>query len=98
MSLANGNVSIDGRSFSGGDIGILTAIDLPDGRTVGVIGGTGIIGMRAVERIPIFTSGAGLPDLMIVRLSIWEREFDGVIGAGFLHDGPLVWNDTAASP
>jgi poly(3-hydroxybutyrate) depolymerase len=98
MSLANGSVSIDGRSFSGGDIGVLTAIDLPDGRTIGVIGGTGINGMRAVERIPIFTSGAGLPDLMIVRSSIWEHEFDGVIGAGFLHDGPLVWNDKAAAP
>ncbi|HYE79127.1 MAG TPA: prolyl oligopeptidase family serine peptidase, partial [bacterium] len=50
---------------------------------VGVVGGTGIVGMRATERCPYFLAGVGYPDYILFGPSVLERGNAGVESAGF---------------
>ncbi len=51
--------------------------------SVGVIGGTGEVGMRLCDRMPIFVSGAGFPDLIAMRPSMLTNGTKGVAAAGY---------------
>lgn len=78
-----------GEKLEGGDVGVLLAVqrkpgDLIPGPTFGLIGGTGIAGMRAIERVPLFTSGAGIPEVFVVRAKVWNEGMPGVERAGVL--------------
>lgn len=53
------------------------------GRFVGVIGGGGLKGMRTTERLPIFTSGVGYTDWVIIDEDIAAKGYEGVLGAGY---------------
>ena len=57
------------------------------GALAGVIGGTGLRGMRATERLNYFTSGSGFPGTFIFRADMWRTGFDAVEAAG---NGPDV--------
>lgn len=50
---------------------------------VGVVGGTGPIGMRLVNRLPYFTSGVGMPDYFVFQPKMLTEGTAGVELAGF---------------
>lgn len=52
---------------------------------VGVIAGTGNPGMRTALRMPIFLSGAGFPDWLIVTPQVLQDPQAGPQGAGFFN-------------
>lgn len=68
---------------------------------VGVIGGTGIQGMRATDRLPLFVNGANFPDLLLFGAESLEAGNKGVRAAGYfgmtwgVDPGEIVWRDGA---
>lgn len=55
--------------------------------SVGVIAGTGAPGMRVSENVPIFLSGAGFPDWLVIGADMPSEATGGVRGGGFFaHD------------
>ncbi len=65
--------------------------------SVGAISGTGIVGMRLADRIPIFLSGAGFPDLLLLSPDSLSSGLLGVRAAGFFDNdwgvagGDIAW-------
>lgn len=53
---------------------------------VGIIGGTGVAGLRATDHLPIFLSGTGFPDWTILSPEVWSVGAGGIIGVGFFGD------------
>ena len=51
--------------------------------SVGVISGTGIVGMRLTDRIPIFLSGVGIPDCITLSPESLHEGVAGVKAAGY---------------
>jgi len=86
FNISRGSLAGFGDEITGDDIGFLLAVQSPDsqGCVYGFIGGTGIAGMHAIERAPIFRSGAGVPEVLIFRASTWTEGLPGVERAGTL--------------
>jgi pimeloyl-ACP methyl ester carboxylesterase len=69
--------------------------------TIGVIGGTGIQGMRATDRLPLFVNGANFPDLLLFGAESLKEGNKAVRAAGYfgmtwgLEPGEIVWRDGA---
>lgn len=68
---------------------------------VGVVGGTGIAGMRTTDRLPYFVNGTNFPDLLLFGTqSLSEGNQDvraaGYFGIGWtVEPGEIVWRDAA---
>lgn len=54
-----------------------------DKAMVGVISGSGPVGMRLTQRVPYFVSGVGVPDWIVIGAEAMEKGLPGVRGAGF---------------
>ncbi|MFM7149257.1 MAG: hypothetical protein ACKO23_05400 [Gemmataceae bacterium] len=86
------------RQETGADLAVLLAFPRPNSAvaTVGVVGGTGLHGLRLTDRIPYFASGAAFPDWTVL-------DGKGVRGAGFfgndwtLEHGESAWRGGPAS-
>jgi hypothetical protein len=64
------------------------------GPLVGVVGGTSAHGLRSLDRAPIFTSGVGFPDVLVVGADMLQRGADGIRTIGFYGpDGSLKSGD-----
>lgn len=75
-------VTLDGKTFSGGDIAALWLY--PHGsQMIGVIAPTGMKGARYLHRIPYFTSGVALPDWTITSAKTLKDGSKAVLGCGF---------------
>lgn len=94
--IARGRVEVGikdkAKSVLGDDFGVLAALPRKgmNGFEVGVVGGSGIRGMKATERLGYFSSGVGYPEVTILRSSIWKDGFTGVAGAGTTEK--MEWN------
>ena len=77
--VTRGAANAAGRKFEGDDLAcllVLPRVDvspLDESCEVGVVGGTGLRGMRATERLPYFSAGTGFPDSLVLRASVWSR-------------------------
>lgn len=66
---------------------------------VAAIGGTGLPGMRLTERLPLFTSGVGWPDCIVMDTEMLATGVAGVRAAGFfgtdwsVESGEFGWGD-----
>lgn len=66
--------------------------------SVGVIGGTDIVGMRLCDRVPVFTSGAAFPDVIVYGPEALLDGAKGVRLAGFFgNDWKVASGDWALS-
>jgi dienelactone hydrolase len=65
--------------------------------SVGVVAGSGLVGMRLTERLPYFVSGVAYPDWTIIGPEMLTTGIDGVRGTGFfgndwsLSSGEAAW-------
>lgn len=97
ISLLWDKVGVMGSSYRGEDVGA-TFVYPSGGRLVGVIGGTGPVGMRMMDRLPVFTSGTAYPDWAIYGPDCLEKGTKGILGAGFwgpdweFSRGNTVWD------
>jgi hypothetical protein len=94
-----GSASIGGRTTKGDNLGCLFARPRPgsDVASVGVVGGTGIKGMRLSDRLPFFISGIGYPDCVFLGPDALTKGLEGVKAAGFfgndwsVEHGEFAW-------
>ena len=96
-----GRVRIGDREISGSDLACLFCRPRRDSATayVGVVAGTGIVGMRLTDRAPYFVSGTGFPDLMVWTPDTLSRGAEGVRAAGFFgNDWSVTTGDMAFNP
>ncbi|HZU37423.1 MAG TPA: prolyl oligopeptidase family serine peptidase [Gemmataceae bacterium] len=101
LHLGHGQVRVAERTEKGDKLGCLFIRPRPDsGRAlVGVIGGTGLLGMRLTDRLPYFLSGVGYPDWLVLGPDTLTKGSAGVVGAGFfgpdwaIGDGDSAWRN-----
>lgn len=96
MRVYSGELWAHGRILRGPDLATLQLHRVQrNGILVALVGGTGIQGMRATDRIPYFLAGVGIPDLVILNAATWTKGTSGVMMAGTLDkaDGSptIVW-------
>jgi pimeloyl-ACP methyl ester carboxylesterase len=84
IQLRRGSVTVGSVTKTGNDLACLFLRPRPDSKTalVGVVGGTGLPGLRAVERLAYFSAGVAYPDWTIFTSTVFQSGLDGVVGAG----------------
>ncbi len=91
--------SADGaiRSFDGPDLACLfTYPRFGDTRSsVGVVAGTGLLGLQTCRQLPYFVSGTGYPDWTVFGSDVLQHGDAGVRAAGFFDATWSVGNDSA---
>lgn len=88
VRVSRGQVSVDGRRLREDILGVMFVWNRrgtqATGRPlVGVIGGTGPVGMRALDRKPVFVSGVGIPDVLVIGQDMLVRGAPGIRAMGF---------------
>jgi dienelactone hydrolase len=85
VQIGRGRATIGDREWKGGDLGGIFIYPKPHSSMalVGVVGGTGLAGMRLTERLPYFTSGVGYPDCIIFSADVLRVGDAGVKAAGY---------------
>jgi hypothetical protein len=94
-------VTIGGRVIVGEDLACLFVRPRPGSRRalVGVVAGSGAVGLRLTERLPYFLSGVGYPDCLVLGPDVLSVGTAGVRAAGFFgHDwgvdsGEFAWRN-----
>jgi predicted esterase len=97
-----GEVRVGNQKIAGDDLGILVIYPRPGSDTacVGVVGGTGITGMRLTDRRPYMHPGFAYPDLVIFSADQAYIDGDIVRAAGFfgldwsVERGEFVYKNT----
>lgn len=96
LRLRRGELHAGARQFKGEGYSVMFVY--PSARRLVVaIGGTGLTGMRATDRLPIFTSGVAYPDWTVFGPDTAEKGTKGILGAGFFgpewgfNDGDVAW-------
>lgn len=97
------SIRVGDRTLKGDNLSLLAIYPRPGSNvaSVGIIAGTGLAGCRTLDRLPIFLSGVGIPDWVVMSSSLSSQGAEGILGAGFL--GPTwqydasqcAWRDTA---
>jgi poly(3-hydroxybutyrate) depolymerase len=79
------SVTVNGKSVASAELACLFLRPKPGSETalVGVVGGTGVIGLRLTDRLPYFVSGVAYPDWTVFSPAVLRDGIGGVIGAGF---------------
>jgi len=96
--LLDENASASRRRIVGDDLSCLMIRPRPgsDVASVGVVSGTGIVGMRCTDRLPYFVSGVAYPDCVVFDTSVWSKGIEGVRVAGFFGlDWTVTFGDFA---
>lgn len=85
VSVRRGSATIGGRKATGDDLAIFVIRPNPNSTTASVaaIAPTGAKGARLAERVPIFLSGASIPDLLGIRSRMLTEGAAGIEVAGF---------------
>lgn len=92
-------IRIGDRSFERPGLGLLAIRRLGNGPVIGLIGGTDVAGCRTTDRLPVFLSGVGIPEVVVLDASFWTDGEAGILGAGLLGNdwsiegGEFAWRD-----
>jgi poly(3-hydroxybutyrate) depolymerase len=97
----NGNVQIGDRTLQGKDKACLFIYPRPDSdsASVGVVSGSGLLGMKLTNKRSYLAAGFAFPDLMVFSPQLLNGDSDGINVAGFfgldwsLENGDFVWNE-----
>jgi poly(3-hydroxybutyrate) depolymerase len=68
-----------------GDAGVLAIRPRKDSKiaSVGLVCGTTLVGMKTLDRVPFFTSGASMPDVLVYSPEALRLGTKGMVGGGF---------------
>ncbi|MFH1745610.1 MAG: prolyl oligopeptidase family serine peptidase [Planctomycetota bacterium] len=85
VQVSNGRVLVGEREVSADDLAVLAIYPRSGSEhgLVGVVGGTGLVGMRLTDRLPYFVSGVAYPDWIVIGADVLSEGSQGVRGAGF---------------
>jgi predicted esterase len=80
-----GRIQCGEQSWEGDDLGGMFIYPRPGSDTacVGVLGGSGLPGLRTITFMPIFVSGTPYPDCLIVDSTMLSKGWEGVRCAGY---------------
>ncbi|HEY3243695.1 MAG TPA: prolyl oligopeptidase family serine peptidase [Phycisphaerae bacterium] len=106
VAVERGRIRLEARELAGDDLACLFIQPSPFGNRalVGVVGGTGIKGMRLTERLPYFVSGVAYPDCIVLGPEVLTDGSPGVRAAGFfgldwsVESGEFAWRDQQEHP
>jgi hypothetical protein len=101
VQVRRGGVRIGEREEKGDDLACLFVRPRPgsDRALVGVVGGTGLAGLRLTDRVPYFLAGCAYPDCIILGSETLIKGSEGVRAAGFfgmhwdIATGDWVWKE-----
>lgn len=101
VQVHRGSIRLGSRELAGADLGCLFLQPHPrhENALIGVVGGSGMAGLRVLERMPYFTSGAAFPDWLIVTAALPAKGLEGIRGAGFfgndwqVQTGDAAWSE-----
>jgi predicted esterase len=71
---------------------------------VGVVSGTGVVGMKLTDRLPYFLGGVDYPDFVVIGSEMLTQGSKGVRAAGFfgldwsVDKGEFAWRDDGTTP
>ena len=85
VTVRRGAVVVGERTVEGPDFAVLFVrprVGSPE-HSVGVVAGTGMAGLRLTDRLPYFSSGVGIPDLVVLSSDLLTKGEAGLVGAGF---------------
>lgn len=85
IAVTRGAIRIGQRTLRGADLGCIIICPRTGSHraSVGIVGGTGLAGMRITERLPYFVSGIAYPDVTVFDGTALSRGPDGIVAAGF---------------
>jgi pimeloyl-ACP methyl ester carboxylesterase len=94
VQVRRGSVRIGEREITGDNLSCLFLRPRPNSDTacVGVVSGTGIVGIRLTDRLPYFLSGVGFPDCIVLGSETLSQGSAGIRVAGYFG---LDWSVTA---
>jgi poly(3-hydroxybutyrate) depolymerase len=109
--VSRGAAELGGHTLQGDDLGVLSVgsfftTDKGGDKTTrmyAIVGGTGLTGMRATDRMLYLQSGVGIPDVCVIRADLWTKGTQGIECAGFLgpnlgiQQSEIVWRDAGAA-
>ena len=103
VQVRKGQVAMSLRPETGDDLGILFCWPRQgsDNALVGVVGGTGIQGMRLTTRLRYFVSGVAYPDFMLFGPNVLTEGTEDIRAIGYfgndwkVDSGEIVWRDVA---
>lgn len=103
IRIERGRVVTDERTFEGDDLACLFVYPRlgSERALVGVVGGTGITGMRSTDTLRYMLPSVTVPDWVIFESSVWSDPVSGVVGAGYFDAGwrlapdQTAWNGSA---
>jgi hypothetical protein len=98
VQVRRGALGVGGRLYSGADIACMFIWPRrgTDEGLVSVISGTGPVGMRSIDRLPIFLSGCEYPDYVAFRPDVWANGPSACLAAGFFDNDWKVDPDQGA--
>ncbi|MFN0135231.1 MAG: prolyl oligopeptidase family serine peptidase [Phycisphaerae bacterium] len=97
IDVRDGVVSVGKRDLAGDDLACLLIFPRrgSDVASVGVIAGSGLVGMRATDRLPIFLSGAAFPDFLVMSADYLSNGEDAIRATGFFDADWKLGDDVA---
>lgn len=103
VQVRQGQVTMSLRPETGDDLGVVFCWPRPgsDQALVGVVGGTGIHGMRLTTRLRYFVSGVAYPDFMLFGPDVLTDGPEDIRAIGYFGNdwkvdtGEIVWRDVA---
>lgn len=106
VQVRRGAIRIGEHELQGEDLGCLFVYPRPDSdrALVGVVAGSGMVGMRVTHRLPYFVSGVGYPDCFVLTPEALVHGTQGVCAAGFFGNdwsvsrGEFVLSETTKPP
>jgi len=99
VQVRRGEIKLGSRSSTGEDQACLFLRPRPGSAVacVGVVSGSGMIGMRLTDRLPYFLSGVEYPDVTVIGPEMLKQGSKGVRAAGFfgldwsVEKGEFAW-------
>jgi hypothetical protein len=78
-------VQVAEQAIEGDDLAVLAVYPRPGSAQalVGMVGGTGLTGMRLTDRLPYFVAGVAYPDWIVIGPEMLRTGTAGVRAAGF---------------
>lgn len=103
VQVRRGAVHVGARAELGDDLGCLFVYPRRGSNhaVIGVVSGTGLVGMHCTNRLRYFVSGVAYPDLVIFDAGVLRDGERAVRAAGFfgldwqIESGEIVWRDLA---
>ncbi len=101
VQVRSGGITVVGRHENGDDAACFFVRPRPgsDVASVGVVSGTSLMGRRLTDRVPLFVSGVGMPDFLLLGPEMLHEGYSGVRAAGYFGDdwsvgrGEFVWRE-----